>query len=136
MYEIHKIEKYGAWIGWMVTNGHRWTEGAGQIDVDVNGWWQMTTLTEMWWTVTDREYNSDDVVKQFASASSTIMACRKKKRRIFFFYFMFLFLKHYFLRFFNGSCSLFLWSFVRRTDINGNKEMIFEEMKKVKCLLI
>jgi hypothetical protein len=31
---------------------------------------------------------------------------------------------------------LFLWSFVQRASRNGNKEIIFEKMKKTKCLPI
>jgi len=56
-----------------------------------------------------------------------------KEERIFFFYFVF-----FLILFFVSSTDLATCSLYHscRADKDGNKEMIFEKMKKTKCLLI
>ncbi len=84
-------------------------------------------------TMVSNNYDDNNITKWSVSMNSTLMVCKKEEN---FFFFYFVFFKNSLIHFFNESCSLFLWSFVQRVDRDGNKEMIFEKMKKVKCLLI
>jgi hypothetical protein len=74
----------------------------------------------------NNNYNDDDTIEWSTSTSFAKNAMQKRKE-IIFFPTLWCFFNYSFLRFFNGSCSLFLWSFMQRTNIGGNKEMIFEE---------
>jgi hypothetical protein len=82
----------------------------------------------------DGNCDGDCAVAQSASMSFGAMACRRENN-YFFLLHVFLYLNSLF-HFFNGSCSLFFLSFVQRVGRDGNKEMMFEEMKKAKCLPI
>ncbi len=99
-------------------------------------WQEMTIMTNdgRWRTAIIMDNNGNSVIKQSAFASSVTMVCKREERNFFLLFRVFFF--NSFFRFFNRSCSLFLWSFMQRIGKNGNRIMIFEEMKKAKCLSI
>jgi Flp pilus assembly protein TadG len=125
-----RFEKYNMSTG---MNGDGWksVDGKGQT----NGTWR--TSDENWETsnktVMDankwehwQNYDGDgnDVTERSASTSFVAMASKREEK--FFFLLLRVFFNYYFIRFFNESWSLFLWSFVQRAGRDGNRKMIFE----------
>jgi hypothetical protein len=119
--------------GWAFVNGRDRMHGMGGMD---RIWW---TLNESWRTlgeiVSDNNDDNDDVAEWSTSVSFATIMCRRENNFFFLLLFIFYFLKKNLL-FFNKSYSLFFLSFVHRTGRDGNRKIIFEEMKKIKCLSI
>jgi hypothetical protein len=116
-----RLEKYGTLMGmngdeWTLVNGCWWTKGSngqnrmtniGRNLTDVGRNWQMMTLTERWWIVTngdgqwqmannngwqttmnsDCNDDGDSAVMQSTSTSFVAMACKKKRFLKFYFVF-------------------------------------------------